>query len=97
MLIRSTLHDHKILHNSRPDDTGYDARASLADRMPLMTIRGEHSDLLSRETVGMMCARRPDMAVIEVPGQGHAPLLRDDTTLDPIVAFVARGEEKIGA
>ena len=39
MLIRSTLHDHKILHNSRPDDTSYDARASLADRMPLMTIR----------------------------------------------------------
>ena len=59
-----------------------------------MAIRGEHSDLLSHETVGMMRARRPDMAVVEVPGQGHAPLLRDHATIDPIAAFVARCEEK---
>jgi pimeloyl-ACP methyl ester carboxylesterase len=63
-------------------------------RVPLMAIRGEHSDLLSHETVGMMRARRPDMAVVEVPGQGHAPLLRDHATIDPIAAFVARCEEK---
>ena len=66
-------------------------------RVPLMVIRGENSDLLSREAVGMMRARRPDLAVLEVPGQGHAPLLRGDATLDPIAAFVARCEENVAA
>lgn len=62
-------------------------------RVQLMVIRGENSDLLSRETVGMMRARRPDLVVLDVPGQGHAPLLRDETTLGPIAAFVARCKE----
>jgi pimeloyl-ACP methyl ester carboxylesterase len=59
-------------------------------KVPLMVIRGENSDLLSPETVGMMRARRPELIVLDVPGQGHAPLLRDEGTFDAIAAFVAR-------
>jgi pimeloyl-ACP methyl ester carboxylesterase len=66
-------------------------------KVPLMVIRGENSDLLSRETVDMMRARRPDMTVLDVAGQGHAPLLRDAPTLDPIASFVARCEAEMAA
>lgn len=57
---------------------------------PLMVIRGEHSDLLSRETVAAMRARRPDMEAIEIVGEGHAPLLAGDRTLEAIARFVER-------
>jgi pimeloyl-ACP methyl ester carboxylesterase len=59
-------------------------------RVPLMVIRGEHSDLLSRATVAEMQARRPDLEAVEVAGQGHAPMLTDGSTLGPIVRFAAR-------
>ncbi|HEX5779106.1 MAG TPA: alpha/beta hydrolase [Xanthobacteraceae bacterium] len=58
--------------------------------VPLMVIRGEHSDLLSRETVQAMRARRPALEVIEVAGEGHAPLLADERTLGPIARLVAQ-------
>jgi pimeloyl-ACP methyl ester carboxylesterase len=59
-------------------------------QVPLMVIRGEHSDLLSRATVAEMWSRRPNLEVIEVAGQGHAPMLTDASTLVPIVRFAAR-------
>ena len=43
--------------------------------VPLLVIRGEHSTLLSRATVDRMQSRHPDLAAVEVAGQGHAPLL----------------------
>jgi pimeloyl-ACP methyl ester carboxylesterase len=58
--------------------------------VPLMVIRGEHSDLLSRETVAAMRARRPNLETIEIAGEGHAPLLADDRTLEPIARLAAR-------
>lgn len=48
---------------------------ALAAAAPVLVIRGEHSDLLSRDTVREMEKRGADVASIEVPGQGHAPTL----------------------
>jgi pimeloyl-ACP methyl ester carboxylesterase len=58
--------------------------------VPVMVIRGEHSDILSAATVAAMADRRPDLDVLTVPGQGHAPLLTDALSIGRIQAFVRR-------
>jgi len=47
---------------------------------PLLVIRGEHSDLLSAETVQAMQERHPRFTAITASGQGHAPALDGDLT-----------------
>ncbi len=59
-------------------------------RVPLMVVHGANSDILSTATVSDMQARRPDMEVVTVPDQGHAPLLDDARTIAAIAAFAAK-------
>ena len=61
-------------------------------RIPTMVIRGGHSDILSAATVDAMRVRRERLEVIEVPDEGHAPLLADAETIAAIAAFVVRCE-----
>lgn len=42
---------------------------------PTLVLRGEHSDLLARETVEEMARRGPRAKVVEIAGIGHAPTL----------------------
>ncbi|MBN9601375.1 MAG: alpha/beta hydrolase [Afipia felis] len=59
-------------------------------KVPLLSICGELSDLLSRDCVAEMKRRRPDMETCDVPLQGHAPLLADDPTIERIKDFCRR-------
>ncbi|MBC7282703.1 alpha/beta hydrolase [Hoeflea sp.] len=43
--------------------------------MPLMALRGEHSTLLSDQTLTEMKTRVPLLQTVTIPGHGHAPIL----------------------
>jgi pimeloyl-ACP methyl ester carboxylesterase len=57
--------------------------------VPVLSIRGENSDLFSAETQAAMAKRHPRFEALVVPGQGHAPLLTDKATLSKIASFCA--------
>ncbi len=57
-----------------PDDyTLWDAWDTLD--LPVLCLRGEHSDLLLRATADAMRNRGPRSVVVEIPNCGHAPAL----------------------
>jgi pimeloyl-ACP methyl ester carboxylesterase len=65
-------------------------------RVPMLAIRGSNSDLLSPRTLEEMAARHPRMRTLTVPGQGHAPLLKDFETNAAIAAFLAEQDRQGG-
>jgi pimeloyl-ACP methyl ester carboxylesterase len=65
--------------------------AALA-RIPILALRGEHSDILSAATLEQMRLRHPHCEAVTVLGQGHAPLLRDQPAIDAIGDFLARAD-----
>jgi len=62
---------------------------ALAQAAPVLILRGENSDLLSRETVAEMKKRGRNISSVEIAGQGHAPALEGAETITPILNFVA--------
>jgi len=73
-----------------PEDFWPDFLA-LAEK-PLLTLRGENSDILTTEILERMEEAAPDMETLIVPGQGHAPLLMDALTIDRVADFLAEAE-----
>jgi len=46
-------------------------------KCPILILRGEQSDLLTKETAQEMLRRGPDAELVEIPSVGHAPPLMD--------------------
>ena len=56
--------------------------------IPTLLLRGAESDILSRATVAKMQQRLQQLAVVEVPDRGHAPLLDEPESLRAIDGFI---------
>jgi pimeloyl-ACP methyl ester carboxylesterase len=62
-----------------------------AIRCPTLVLRGEHSDMLARDTVAAMAARGPRARAVEFPGVGHAPTLIHADQIAVVRAFLLGG------
>jgi pimeloyl-ACP methyl ester carboxylesterase len=63
--------------------------AALAN-VPMLVLRGEHSDILSAATLQDMHQRHPRLEAVTVSGEGHAPLLKDAHSIRTIADFLQR-------
>lgn len=70
--------------------------AALA-RVPVLVLRGETSDILSRKTLDEMRLRHPRLESFIIRGQGHAPLLKDAQSITTVANFLDHAEAAPGA
>lgn len=56
--------------------------------LPVLAIRGGHSDILTAETLTAMAAHHPGLAALTLPDRGHAPFLNEPPALEAIDAFL---------
>jgi pimeloyl-ACP methyl ester carboxylesterase len=62
-------------------------------RLPVLVIRGANSDVLAAASVVAMRERRDDIETIELPDQGHAPLLVEADIIGRIGSFIIACEQ----
>lgn len=58
-------------------------------RLPVLALRGAHSDILSEATLARMLREKTDLRVVTVPQRGHAPLLDEPECLNAINEFLS--------
>lgn len=58
--------------------------------MPVLVLRGAHSDILAPECARRMAETGRDCRVVEVPNRGHAPTLEEAPAVEAIEDFLAR-------
>ncbi len=63
-----------------------------AIRCPTLVLRGEQSDLLTRETAAKMAVRGPRAKVVEIAGVGHAPTLIHADQIKIVRDFLLEGD-----
>lgn len=66
--------------------TGFDALAAV----PVLSVRGALSDVLSPETQDAMAVRHPGLTTVTVPNVGHAPTLDEPAAVAAIDDFLAQ-------
>ena len=59
-------------------------------KLPMLAIRGAHSDILNAATLARMQREKPDLKVLEVANRGHAPMLDEPGCLAAIDEFLAQ-------
>ena len=57
---------------------------------PILVLRGEHSDILSAQTVAAMEQEREDVLSVVIPDRGHTPLLDEPEAITAIDGFLDR-------
>jgi pimeloyl-ACP methyl ester carboxylesterase len=67
---------------------GFDVLA----QVPLLTLRGENSDILTPDILQRMAARAPRMAQHMIKGQAHAPLMLDPASISLVADFIQRAD-----
>jgi pimeloyl-ACP methyl ester carboxylesterase len=90
----SFAYDMKIAHalQDAPDTADVEIWTffeALAGR-PVLTVRGELSDLLSASTLGEMQARMPDMEALTIRRAGHAPSLAEPEAVAAIARLLGK-------
>jgi pimeloyl-ACP methyl ester carboxylesterase len=69
--------------------------AILRDGVPMLLVRGQMSDLVTKERADEFLARFPDVSFVDVGGAGHMVAGdRNDFFADAIVEFLAHHEER---
>ncbi|HLJ38844.1 MAG TPA: alpha/beta hydrolase [Steroidobacteraceae bacterium] len=58
-------------------------------KVPILAIRGGHSDILSAATLERMKREKPDLTTLTVANRGHVPLLDEPECLKAIDEFLA--------
>jgi pimeloyl-ACP methyl ester carboxylesterase len=59
---------------------------------PQLVLRGEASEVLTRETVEEMKRRKPGVEAVEFAGVGHAPALMSEDQIETVRAFLTRAD-----
>jgi pimeloyl-ACP methyl ester carboxylesterase len=89
--LAETLADFDVEHPLPPLWKEFDALA----RVPVLVIRGVNSDILSKATVHEMQARHSNLETVEVPDQGHVPLLDNPDLMNRIITFVRKCDHHV--
>lgn len=78
-----------VLHSFKKGVSIWELFDALAG-MPVLTIRGLGSTLLTAQTLSDMVARRPDMIVAKVPDRGHVPFLDEPEAVAGLTEWIGK-------